>query len=181
MIPAGRLHDEDVHAFLFGEGGTAADGLIEEIDVAGVENAPAFRVDQDAGRSQNVAGVEQFEAHVRLLGAREAFAVQAPGLAQGAILPLVRTVIGLPMGKKRLRRRRVGAAVLSALLAVGLAHDVDRVVQQHFSEAPGRRAHQDAGLRLAAHQHGQRADMIQVRMADQDGVEGPIRDQAQVG
>ena len=85
-------------------------------------------------------------------------------------------MIRLAMGKEqRGGRGRPGGGT------IGLGHDVDRIVQEHLAEPGGGRAHEDAGLRLAAHQDGQRADVVQVRMGDQDRVERAVGDGVQVG
>ena len=50
-------------------------------------------------------------------------------------------------------------------------HDVDGVMQKRAPDFRGRFRHEDARIRLAPHQDRQRADVILVRMRDQNGVD----------
>ena len=54
-------------------------------------------------------------------------------------------------------------------------------MQQGLAQGGGGRGHEHARLRLAAHEHGQGADVVEVGMGDEDGVERAVGHQAQVG
>ena len=58
-VSAGCFHDQDVDVFL-GEFCPAHQSLILEVDVARIENPPAFRFKKHAGRTKNMARVAEF-------------------------------------------------------------------------------------------------------------------------
>ena len=59
-------------------------------------------------------------------------------------------------------------------------HHVDGVVQQRIANFGGRLGHENARLRLPPHQHRQRADMVLMRMRNNDRVELSITEHFQI-
>ena len=76
------------------------------------------------------------------------------------------------MGEKRIQSR----AEFFALPR----HHVDRVVQKRGADVRRRFRHENAGVRLPPHQHRQCADVVLMRMRDQNGVERSVRDRLEV-
>jgi hypothetical protein len=76
--------------------------------------------------------------------------------------PIGRT-IGFLVGEERINRD-------SDLFALS-RHDADGVMQERAPDFRGRLRHENARVGLASHQHRQRADMIEMRMRDHDGIE----------
>ena len=109
-----------------------------------------------------MSGVEPLEARVRVLlaAARQPLTVPRERLAQRAFAPARRQRVGLAVGEKQPTRVRVC-----------FAHHVDRIVQQRLAQPRGRRRHEHRCARLPAHEHGQAADVVEVRVRDEDGVE----------
>ena len=72
------------------------------------------------------------------------------------------------MGKKRIER---GAEFLSLP-----RHDIDRIVEQCAADFRRHFAHEHARLWLPPHQHRQRADVVLMRMRNEDRIERLSRD-----
>ena len=89
------------------------------------------------------------------------------------ILPAIRCSIGFAMSEERVERR-------AKLLALA-GHDVDRIVQQVCADLVRRIGHKNAGRRMSPHQDGKRAEVILVRVRNQDGIEFPAINCLQVG
>ncbi len=73
--------------------------------------------------------------------------------------------------------RIVGEAQFGALRG----HHVHRVVQHHVRKLARRFAHEHACPGLPAHQHGQRSDVVLMRVGEDDDVRAIVRDHAEVG
>ena len=76
------------------------------------------------------------------------------------------------MGKERVERR-------AKLLALA-GHDVDRIVQQDRADIVSRIGHENASRRVSPHQDRKRADMILVRVRNQNGIDLPAINRLQI-
>ena len=64
-------------------------------------------------------------------------------------------------------------------LALAL-HDVDGIVQKRVADVRRRFAHENARVRLAPHQNGQRPDVIEMRVRNDNGIEFAIGDRFEI-
>ena len=83
-------------------------------------------------------------------------------------MPKIRCAIDFAMRKKRVQRR-------AKLLALA-RHHVDRVMQERVADLRSRFRHENAGIGLPSHQHGKGANVVLVRMRDEDRIQLSIRD-----
>ena len=81
-------------------------------------------------------------------------------------------MIGFAMSKKRIDRR-------PDLFALP-HHNVHRIMQKCVPDLRAGLGHKDVRLRLTSHQHWQRADVIEVRMRNQNGIDLAIDDRPKV-
>jgi hypothetical protein len=86
-----------------------------------------------------------------------------PEPLQAARLPDACDLVEFPMGEERIFR--------DALFRLLLKHHLHRIVEQWVGEVIGRLAHENAGAGLFPHQERQRAGVVVVRVADQDGID----------
>ncbi len=149
------FHDEHVHPLLR-EVGARNHRLVVELHVSRVENRRAR-----GGFELHAAGAEDVPRVVQG-GEHLAVAPRAEGLAVGAHHPGARHVVERAVQKEGV----LGDALFHALAR----HHVHRVVQHgdaHLRRAAG---HHDLRLRVFLLEHGQRADVVEVRVGDEDAV-----------
>ena len=146
-----------------GKTGALGQGLIIEIHIAGVENGPAFRAQEDAGGAEDMAGVAIFKTQLIVRPGRAAFAIDREGLAEPAMLPAIGGPVGLAM-----REERIDHADLLPLPR----HDVDRIMEESVADRGGRLGHENARLRLLPHENRERADVIEMRVRKEKRVDG---------
>ncbi len=161
VVAAGGLDDQDVDPIL-GEAGGAGDGLIVEIDVAGVEDRTALRAEEDAGGPEDMAGIEELEGDV--LAAGGAVAREGKGAVEGDAAPLVDADIDLAVGEE---------GVLEEAIFLALAaHHVDGIVEHDLAEGGSGLRGEDGCARVPAGHYRQGADMIVMRVGEKDGFGG---------
>src|SRR5881396_2238901 len=97
-----------------------------------------------------------------------AFTSYRNALAQGTPTPAFRCAIDFPMREKRIRH-------FSDLLALP-RHDVYRVVQKNAADLGGGLAHENLGTREASGGHRQCADVVLMRMRNENRIDLTIGD-----
>ena len=167
MIASRAFHDQDVDVF-FRERRRLHNCLIVEIHVARVKDGSAFGAKKNSRRAKDVSCVEKLERQ------RVSFALWCPlagngdPLAQRAPAPTLRCPVRFTMREKWIRH-------FSDLFALA-RHHVDRVVQKHTADLCRGLRHEHARAWKAPHRHRQRADMILMRVRNEDRFNPAIRD-----
>ena len=136
--------------------------LVVEIHIAGVKNGAPFRAEQNSSGTEHMAGVAIFKTQLILRPGRAAFAIHREGLAERTMLPPIRRPIRLAMGEERIDH---------AHLLAFARHHVDRVVEQRLADRRRRLGHENARLRLLPHQHRERANVIEMRVREEQGID----------
>jgi hypothetical protein len=155
MFAAGGFHDQGIHG-LFGKKGALLQGAVFEVHIAGVHHAFAGGLDRHADRAEDVAGVMEGGAH-------GALAIQVEGALDAARFEELDDVIEFAVFEERV----FGDAVFNAFCL----HHIDRVVKHGGGEFRGFRGEEDFRLRLVLEEDRKRADMVKVRVGDDDGID----------
>jgi len=150
-----------------GEFRRAEGALRGEEHVAGEEEAAVLVADFHAGGAGDVSGRVQGELELVVRAA------EPPRLAEGLRVEARGAPLHLLVGEQRRLRE--------ALRGAFAQHDVDRIVQHPLEEEAAGLGHHHRRVRVRAQQHGQRADVVQVAVGDEDQVEAHARERAQVG
>ena len=170
-VAAGGLDDEHVQLVL-GKARALHDRLVVELDVAGVENRAPLGADERADGAEDVAGIEELDGHVRAFIRAQPLAGHVEARVQRHGPPAFHGQLDFAVGEKR-----VGG---DAFLALFL-HHVDRVVEHHVAELARGFRHENGRTGVAAHEHGDGADVVLMRVREEDDIRRAVGDQAVVG
>ena len=163
IAPRG-LHDQHIDP-VFRKIRAAHDRLVFEIHIAGVENRFSLVPDHHTGGAQNVPGMVEFKGHLVVVHAGLPGEVVA--LAQAATHPGLHAEIHAPVRVER---------ILHEVQLVALArHHAHRVVHHDLGDVRRGLREENRALRFPASQHGQRTDVVLMRMGDDDRVHRPLR------
>ena len=109
---------------------------------------------------------------LRVLAGQQALAGHVEARVQRHGAPALDGEIDLAMREER---------VLGDAFVALFHHHVHRIVEHHVAELARGLGHEDRRLRLAAHEHGQRAHVVLVRVREDDGVDRAVRQPAEIG
>lgn len=155
-VSAGGFDDESVDVLEVRKGGAFAEGMVFEVDVAGVEDPFAVAFEKDAGGAEDVAGIVEGGADVSIDIDVEGFLVVAALEAAFAVVEVFVAVEGV---------------FLDAQLGLLRCHHIDRIVKEGVGEGGCGVAHVDPGAGLVLHEDGEGADVVKMGMADEDGID----------
>ena len=162
-IAARAFDDECVDARL-GKPGCAGHGLVLEIYVAGVEDGVVAGSGQNARRSEDMPGIEEFEGGLGIVIDAKLFAVERPSLVQGAAPPAPPGDVDFAVGEKRV--------ALDVVLLPDLCHDIHRVMEHHVGKLACGVGAEYGRVGLSPHQDRDRADVVLVGVRDDHCVHG---------
>ena len=154
---AGGFENEGVRSFQVRETGSFGEGMICEVDVATVEEGFSAGFGEDSGRTHDVAGIEEGQLCFGAAGGvdEEGFFVIA---GHPAGLDLIDFAVG------------VEGVFVNAEFEALAGHDVDGVMEEGFADGGGPGGHENGAGGVVPLKDGEGADVIEVRVADGDGV-----------
>lgn len=158
LCAASGFYDEGVDGF-FGEKSSFLEGAVFEVDVAGVHHTFVVGLDGDADGAEDMACVVE-------RGEDIAVRIEVEGFLDVAFFKVFEDLIELVVFEERVFR--------DAVFHAFRLHDIDGVVEHGLCEVSRFRGEEDLGLRLLLEEDGKGADVIEVRVGDDDGVSGAL-------
>ncbi len=155
------LHDDGVDAFLR-EFSSLHQRLVMEVDITCVENPAVVRFDDHGGGTENVARVLKPDGDVWDFIEAEPVSGKIESLSKGKGAEPAHTIGGLPVGE--------GGGVSFAIF-MAFHHHVDGVMKHHVRQLKRGVRHEGWCVRVLAHEHRQGAQMVLVRVGQNDGVQ----------
>ena len=136
-----------------------------EVHIAGVHQAFAFAFDRDADRSEDVSSIVKGRAN-------GAVGIEVEGALDAAVLERIGDAIDVAMIEERV----FGDAEFDAFRL----HDIDRVVKHGRGQLGGLRREVDPRALLLLKENRQGADMVEVRVGDDDPIDAVLIDKVVV-
>ena len=145
----GGFHDEKIGLVEIGKASAFDQGVILEVNIAGVEDGFVLLLNENSGGAHDMAGVKEGDR-----GAIDVSQVEVKGALVFAGHPTLLEVFDFAMMKERV--------FLDAQFGSLAGHDVDRIVEKVFTKSRGAGSEIDRGRGLVALGDGEGADVIEV-------------------